>query len=432
MTNKQSSMPGGMTESPTTAESLGPTRRATGSRELALLEAAAQWGAGNKPSDARTRAQAKQKLTTQTAKKKTYYGPVTAGQKGMSRTNSSEGQTSSPVVGGTDTGEGLDRPVAGGDWLKEAKASSVNQDVGDRKSLDRPNEGGGQGTLDRPAETGGDQGSGVCQEPQAGPPSKGETVRGVETQPTPQIVHSNNTELSTPAINTSDASTNEIEGLSETVDNNPDEPAATMTGKSPERSEGQPDLKVVTQSEEIPRQVEQAVQSTPKPSKSVTGTDQTDREKPIKREFLKPKVTSPPEWMEFKAPERVLYCRRFPDTEIRSEIIRPEPLSTTRRVVMGKGMPDQDLKGTIKYWRDLTEIKTNRTITQKDTVGLEPKDERTNNEEVVHVGVMSARDADIDSDVALPRRNRSVGWLAHGTMVNKLSAINYQKSKTDR
>ena len=414
MTNKQGSMPGGIAESPTTAESLGSTRRAIGSSELSQIESrAARWGTANKPSDAKTRAQAKQRPVAQVVRKRTYLDPTTKGQ--MSRTNSSEGQTSSPVVGETDTGEGLDRPVAGGDRPKEADASSVNRDVGDSKSLDRLNKGGGQGTFDRSVETGGDQDSGVRQEAQ-GPLSKDNTVRSIEAQSTSQIVH-NTTELSTPAINTSDASTNEIEGILKTVDDPEDPISMTMEG-SPHHSEGPPELRVITQAVVKPQQAEEAVLSPPKPSKPVAKTDRVDREKPPRREFLKPKITGPPEWMKFEEPERVLYCRRFPESEIRSEIIRPEPLSTTRKVVMGRGMMYRNLEETIQYWMDQTRV--SRKTVQNDTQNSEAKQ---SNEGIVHVGAMSARDADINSDVVTPRRNRTVVGTSHDIMTNKFSAI---------
>ena len=115
MTNKQGSMPGGMAESLTTGDSHVPVRRAIGSIEVTqLVTKAARWGVTDKPSDARTRAQSKDKTTVQ-QRKRTNFGPTTRDQRGISRTNLSEGQSSPVIEGNNDTGRGLDQPVAGGD-----------------------------------------------------------------------------------------------------------------------------------------------------------------------------------------------------------------------------------------------------------------------------------------------------------------------------
>ena len=169
----------------------------------------------------------------------------------MSRTTSTENEPKSPSVKvtKTDTGKGLDRPVAGGDRSKEvARTSSASRDVGDAKSSDQPGEGGDRGNKN-PIDTGTGETARVA-DPQVAP-SVEKDAQGTEDHPGPTEIPIN-TGLSTPAFNTLDASTNEIEGLLKTSDDDPADPTVAIPGKLPDRNEGQPDLKIVTEPTALP------------------------------------------------------------------------------------------------------------------------------------------------------------------------------------
>jgi hypothetical protein len=138
------------------------------------------------------------------------------------------------------------------------------------KSSDQPEEGGDRGIPDQPAEAGSDLAEGIDQTTSLQiVPSSGNNEPGLDSSQGPTLVH-NNTELSTPAVNTSDALSNEMRQLFNANEDNPVDPTITIPGKSPTHPGEQLELRVVIEPKTPQQSPEQVAQST-------KGNDQIDR-----------------------------------------------------------------------------------------------------------------------------------------------------------
>ena len=352
---KQKLMPGVMSKSPTTGELQAQikmknpigTRGENLNQNLILA-----------PQNTEAQAITQNRQSTLAELDEAWGNPNSSSAGRMSRMTSTknEPKSLSVKVTKTDTGKGLDRPIAGGDRSKEVvRTSSASQDIGDAKSSDQPGEGGDQGN-ENPIDMGTGETTRVA-DPQVAS-SVEKDAQGTEDHPGPTEIPIN-MGLSTPAFNTSDASTNEIEGLLKTSDDDPADPTVTIPGKSPDRNEGQLDLKIITEPTVLPQSQERVAQSELKPERSVKGTNQTDQDQIPRREFLRPKTISPPLWRRFPEWDRSIYLRRFQGTGCWSALEFHDSQLLKRKAEGSLRVNDLSYHDSIRYWRDQPPLRIN-------------------------------------------------------------------------
>jgi hypothetical protein len=413
MTSNTRNMPGAMNE-PSPVAKKAP--RVKHSHEMVPVDenepsTTQTWKEGVPP-EARTRSQAKAlgKGTEQTLR--------VPGQ--TSGTASVEGKSEPPVDAPTqsgDAGGGLDRLGESGDRPKGQEGLNTDYESGDPEEFeDRPGDTGGdpnEGDLDRLAKASGDRSN----DPKSLAP---------EDQSVGLTTADMKFELSTPVLNTSGASSKEIEEI-----------IGTLTEPSDKQKSDDP----IPPKSELPAieskdkgKVEESP-STPSPRRNqvTTKNDQSDREKTSPRTFLKEKEPKTdkgkdkdiPHWRNF-GKTGFIYLRKFQgvgdwtDQESRSVRIQSRKYEGLRHV-----NPDADyvemadeLKGELLNldmpiapdWDKYEyEFITRRT--------------RERREEVVRLNVIT-RDTGNDSGTGLESWSRARGSRDHLTAIDKLSTIN--------
>jgi hypothetical protein len=332
-----------------------------------------------------------------------------------------------------DTGDGPDRLEKSGDRPERLRGPITDFKTGSKERLvDRPAEAGGDPSKkdpDRSAEAGGDPNKkGLDQSAEAGGDRSDDPKgQGLETPAVGLITVETTFESSTPAINTSEASSKEVSEL-----------LRTSTEVSDKQKEDDP----VPPKSELPianpkEKVEESP-STPSPKRNLTTTknDQSDREKMSPRTFLKEKESKtdtgkekgtidPPDWRDYEKRDYV-HTRKFAgigawsEREMRSIALRSRKYDGL--IIMPQDQDPSDLEDKLKA--AASEIKVpNPEGWEEYKREVVAHRERMRNEQVIRLNAIARNDGN-DSGSGHESRSRARGSKDHLTVIDKLSAIN--------
>ena len=394
MTSSQKNMPGGMDESPHKGESnpLKPPKPSWSFEPIAENEPPTTdaWKA-NPPPGARTRAQAK---TVETGGKKVP----------SSKDKSDDRQS-------------LDRSEKDGDRQGGSKDPLLDQPA--RSGGDRSNDG-----LDQPDKSGGDRQNvnknmGVTEDP----------------EPDPRPEKTNEVEIPTPVVNTSDISTDQIENMLQTT-----EPSEGQAAENPETKGETP-----PEQETNAKEIEDSTKAmTPKKHREAA---KPDREK-TPRKFLKEKESKPtieesddenkselgpPNWRKFEELDGVICIRKFSGTGDWSERDMRSLDRYNRRFENAIKIRTKDvtLEKASKQLRSTNLTKTTPKPESPEPAKTDSELEYTEEEPIKLYGItpFAEYDSDRANEEGADRRRRQRND-AHDNMISSLSAINSKSGQT--